>query len=206
MTRGGISGMGVFKPICVATTVDQLNRAKARHAEYMQIFADRGMAAPRDSLRDGRGYLAGALGEIVKHDYFMGVFTWPVTYQEIINWDLCNKLNGKTFDVKTKERTHEPWDHYYCSVAEYNIDQQCDYYSFVSTSDNLRYVYLLGYISKSHFMHIAKKAKEDEYDDTSPPNTPFYFACDCRNVRCDQLTPFKPVRSRSIPRLAELTY
>lgn len=203
--------MGVFNPICIVPTAAQLELARYRQQQYFQVFKDRGTDVPRDSLRDGRGHFAGSLGEIVKHDYLnelagYELLTWPVTYQEIINWDMRNTISGLTFDAKTKERTQEPWSHYYCSVPAYNIEQKCDYYSFISTSENFRYVWLLGFISKKHFFApgVAKKAKKGEYDDTSPPHRPFYFKCDCYNVRADQLTPF-PAK-RAVPRFSELTY
>ena len=211
----------MFAPIKVPVTADQYKRAYERQQAYLQVYADRGMPAPRDSLRDGKGSFTGSLCEIVQFDYFLNEtvtfnnvlptvnakgYRWPTTYQETINWDMASNATDQSTDTKGKEREDPPLEHYLASVTDANKRQQCAFYSFASSSHNHRYVHLIGYISKEEFELYAKFAAKGEFDVTSSPRKPFHFRCDCWNVPYTILTPFKAVQSRSIPRLAELTY
>jgi hypothetical protein len=213
--------MKMFAPITVPVTADQYKRAYERQQAYLQNYADRGMPAPHDSLRDGKGHMVGSLCEIVQFDYFLDTvvtfanllpvvaakgYRWPAAHQETVNFDMTSNATDETTDVKGKERDDPPLAHYLASVTDANKRQQCDFYSFASSSDDLRKVHLIGYISRADFERYAKFAKKGEFDVTSSPRKPFHFRCDCWNVPYSILTPFTPVKSRSVPRLHELTH
>jgi len=88
----------------------------------------------KKSMRGTAANEVGALGEIVALEYLSQL---PVTIEDAqqINHDII--VNGRTIDIKTKERTVKPKPHYECSVPQYlNGIQTPDYYLFVSLLSN----------------------------------------------------------------------
>lgn len=88
----------------------------------------------RRSMRKRAANEVGALGEVVALTY-LATLGATVTDAGEIGHDLI--VNGKTVDVKTKERTVAPQPHYECSVPDY-LDgvQTPDIYLFVSLLSN----------------------------------------------------------------------
>lgn len=88
----------------------------------------------RRSMRGGAANEVGALGEVVALRYLANL---PVNVEDVggTNCDLV--VDGRSVDVKTKERTVVPQAHYECSVPEY-LDgvQTPDLYLFVSLQSN----------------------------------------------------------------------
>ncbi len=105
-------------------------------APLLGIAAERAAEWPeyRRSMRKRAANEVGALGEVVALAYLASLSA-TVTEAGEIGHDLI--VNGKTVDVKTKERTVAPLPHYECSVPEY-LDgvQTPDVYLFVSLLSN----------------------------------------------------------------------
>ena len=103
-------------------------------------------------------------------------------------YDYDLKYGSKTVDVKTKERTVAPRDHYNCTVADFNTKQKCDEYAFISVLNDYSYAWYLGKISKQDFYERAKFYKEGDLDPESPRSKNFYFRADCYNIPIRELT------------------
>lgn len=102
--------------------------------------------------------------------------------------------NGKTFDVKTKDRTVTPKADYDCSVPLYNHNhQRPDYYIFVSLErdranktqsiNRFHTAHILGGINLQQLESngvIWKKGETDPANGTT-------FWTDCKNVKVEQL-------------------
>ena len=86
-------------------------------APLLGIAAERAAEWPeyRRSMRKRAANEVGALGEVVALAYLASLSA-TVTEAGEIGHDLI--VNGKTVDVKTKERTVAPLPHYECSVPE----------------------------------------------------------------------------------------
>lgn len=141
------------------------------------------MGKLRNSITSGDGNLAAFIGEFAAQIVIGG---------EILNtfeFDIRDD-SGITWDVKTKRRTVKPRVKYNCSVADFNTNQKCDRYCFV-TLFNLDYAYVLGWISKEDFYKKAKFFKKGEVDEQSPPGKTFRFTADCYNLETKELNEFK---------------
>lgn len=148
-------------------TPDQIKRAKALY----------GFGILPNSQTHGEGNLHGALGEIVTYDYYKTRVetTHPQTY----DYDLI--IGGKKTDVKTKRCKSKPKPHYNCSVFDYNIAQQCDYYLFTRILMDLSKAWILGVISKEDFY------KQSEFKLKGEPDGQFHFTADCYNIPISKL-------------------
>ncbi|MFQ3324098.1 MAG: hypothetical protein ACI90U_001923 [Pseudomonadales bacterium] len=96
-------------------------------------------------------------------------------------------LNGRTIEVKTKDRTVPPLDKYECSLPDYNHKHQAaDYFMFVSllrdgkySGENTMYAYkrayLVGGISHQDFDKHQVFWEEGQTDPTN--GTKFWTSC-----------------------------
>ena len=89
----------------------------------------------------------------------------------------------KIIDVKTKERTVAPKSYYECSVADFNTEQDCDEYAFVSVLSTMKEAWYLGKISKVDFYKTATFHKKGDID----PDNNFTFKADCYNIPISEL-------------------
>lgn len=163
----------------VQITDEMTQRATAKAQEMGEL---------RNSIRRGRGNLAGFLGEEIVLDAFGGSVS-NNTFQHDIEFD------GTTFEVKTKDRTVMPSLSYEASVANYNPNQRADFYVFTSLlrnkADN-RYVkgYVLGIISKADYFQRANFLRVGDID----PSNGWVVSADCYNVSYATLTRFETWR------------
>ena len=137
-----------------------------------------------NSIRKGEGALVAYFGEEVAKHVLGGEIKDTYDYDLVYH----NPCSGHfTVDVKTKERTVAPQLNYNCTVADFNPNQDCDEYVFVSVMKDLSYAWYLGKIDKSEFYQKARFYKEGDYDPESPPRKSFYFRADCYNIPIREL-------------------
>jgi hypothetical protein len=136
------------------------------------------MGVIRNSIRKGNGNLVGFLGEILFAKHFGGTIDNTYDYDVIVN--------GLKVDVKTKETTVKPRDHYYATVAAYNTKQKCDAYYFVRILRNLTEGWLVGGMLKEDFFKKATFNKRGDEDPTS--DLGWTFKADCYNMEIKDLT------------------
>ncbi len=150
---------------------DTLGEAKAR-AEALPLL--------NNSIRKGKGAIVAYIGEAVVKKVLDG------KVEDTYDYDIIYGDNIRV-DVKTKERTVPPKDHYNCTVADFNTKQECNEYAFVSVLNDHSTAWYLGKISKENFYKEANFYKEGELDPDSPPSTDFYFKADCYNIPISKL-------------------
>lgn len=146
----------------VRVTDDMLLRAKHKAED---------MGTLNNSITYGQGNLAGFVGEEIAHSVLGGTIVNTYDYDIVLD-------NGKTVDVKTKRTTVEPKSTYDCSVAAYNIKQNCDYYAFVRVYENMSIGWLLGLYPKDEYFKHARLWKKGEVD----PSNGFTVKADCYNM------------------------
>lgn len=133
------------------------------------------MGELNNSILKGQGSLAGFVGEQVVMKILGG--KWENTYDYDIN------VNNVRIEVKTKQTTVQPLPHYECSVAAFNIKQNCDAYAFVRVLKDFSVGWFLGVMKKDEFFQKAKRLKKGEVD----PSNNFTVRADCYNLRIDEL-------------------
>ena len=147
---------------------DWLIRAR-KEAENLGVLAN--------SITKGRGNVYGFLGEIIISEIT------EAEIQRTYDYDLV--LGAKRIDVKTKRCTSRPLPHYYCSLAAFNIQQQCDYYTFVRVMEDFSKAWILGIIEKKLFFKLATFNRKGEVDASS--SVGWRFKADCYNLKISQL-------------------
>ena len=150
-----------------------LNKAQERFAKFPLL---------NNSIRNREGGLVGYIGEALVLHLQGGEI------KDTYDYDLIN-TKGVKIDVKTKERKVAPKSNYNCTEADFNPNQKCDRYSFVSVLDDYKTAWYLGSISKEDFYKKAVFYKQGELDPDSSPNYPFKFTADCYNIKIHQLEP-----------------
>lgn len=137
----------------------------------------------KGSITEGESNIYGALGEVVVYDYFKGR-GFAVDFNSTFDYDLV--IGRYLVDVKTKKTTAIPRNNYLCSIAAYNIRQNCDFYFFLRITERLDVCYLLGYIKKADFFSEAIFNRKGEIDVNG-----WTFKADCYNLQIHMLTKFK---------------
>ena len=136
----------------------------------------REMGKLRNSILRGEGSVAGFIGEQIALKVLGG--EWSNTYE----YDMILP-DGRTVDVKTKQRGVPPRSHYNCSVSNFNPNQKCDLYGFVSILKNRKKGWFLGTIPKQEFMDRAMFATQGTHDPSNNFNTP----ASCYNLTIEEL-------------------
>jgi hypothetical protein len=154
--------------------------AQMQHVEISDAFWERAhglvsgeagqMGNLQGSIENGGGNFAGLFGELL----FVAVFGGERnnTYDHDIDYrDQC-------VDVKTKRRSVRPEPFYDCSITDYNTEQDCDWYYFVSVQYDYSEASLLGYLPPDEYYERATFREEGDVD----PDNGFVFKADCWNV------------------------
>jgi hypothetical protein len=152
--------------------------AMLREAERMA----QEMGELRNSIMEGRRNVAGFLGELC----FRAAFPKAIRAN---TYDFDLLLNGKSIEVKTKERTVRPQPHYDCTVPAYNTRQKADFYVFVSllrAKEHYTEGFLLGFIRPEEFRQKATLLRENEVY----PANGIRVRADCYNLPVSQLRQF----------------
>lgn len=140
------------------------------------------MGELKNSIRRGKGNLAGFLGEEVVLTAFAGS-TSHNTYEHDI------KFEEVSFEVKTKDRTVSPKAFYEASVAKYNTKQIADFYCFVSllrVGDDYVKGFVIGIIPKEEYKKAATALKKGDYD----ARNRWTVSADCYNLLYSSLQNF----------------
>lgn len=154
-------------------TADMIRLAQEKANELGQLS---------NSIRQGRGNLAGFLGEAVVDAAWGGGIS-SNTY------DFDATLEGEKFEIKTKDRTVPPALHYEASVANYNTKQRAGYYVFVSLlrRDTLfTKGYVIGIIPTSDYYKEATFRRVGEID----PSNGWTVRANCYNLPYEKLYRF----------------
>lgn len=147
-----------------------------------------------NSHREFDANIVGTLGEVVGERWLKENGVVVDDERETTTHDY-RLANGKSIDVKTKDRTVKPQLHYDCSVPMYNHEhQRPDYYVFVSlersrdadsSARSFKYAYLLGISDQALLAQVGKVWEAGEVD---PDNgTRFWTAC--INIHIADLVP-----------------
>ena len=153
-----------MKKFIISTSA--LKRIKARAATLPLL---------KNSIRKGEGSLVAYIGEEVVKNVLKGEI------KDTYDYDIIYK--DTKVDVKTKERTVAPKSYYECSVADFNTEQRCDEYAFVSVLNTMEAAWYLGKISKADFYKTATFHEKGEID----PDNNFVFKADCYNISISKL-------------------
>ena len=125
------------------------------------------MGTLNNSITGGGGNLIGFVGEVIAADLLKA--EWANTY----DYDIILR-NGETADVKTVGTTVTPDSSYNCTVSNYNIKQDCDYYCFMRVTRDLTKGWFLGIVDKSVFLKEATFKKKGDVEDNN-----FVVRSDC---------------------------
>lgn len=141
------------------------------------------MGQLRNSIRGGRGNLAGFLGEEVVLAGFPGSRAHN-TYDYDILFDDTVRL-----EVKTKDRTVPPRIDYEVSVASFNTRQQADFYVFVSlvrdkATNTYTRGYICGLIAKADYKANSTQLRKGDID----PSNGWEVSANCHNLPIGSLT------------------
>ncbi len=137
----------------------------------------------------------GCLGEVIA-EYWMRHHGIAFTSQLNETTHDYKLENGKSFDVKTKDRTVRPRHYYDCSVPMYNHNhQKSDYFLFITLERNskdkscdiTRYhtANIVGSISYEELDRVGIKFLKGERDERNKTK----FWTDCLNIEMWQLVP-----------------
>lgn len=174
-----------FKLLEIVPAKRQIANARAREKEMTKLFAERyGRAHLNNSITEGEGMLAGLVGEELFRDYYGFLRSQG---ESIFHYDVLDPEVLGRIEVKTKRCTSPPQDHYNCSIAASNAEQQCDYYAFVRVLKDFSKAWVLGLTPKTAFFDHARFFKRGDLD----PNGfgGWRFKWDCFNLRIGELIP-----------------
>lgn len=133
------------------------------------------------SIENGDGNYAGLFGEVL--------FTTVFDGERDNTYDYDVHRDDRTIDVKTKRRSVRPEPYYDCSISDYNTEQECDAYYFVSVQYDYSEASLLGYLPTDEYYDVAEFREEGDVD----PDNGFEFKADCWNVSIEDLRQFDVV-------------
>lgn len=149
--------------IKVDITKEMYERAK-------NIADEQGML--KGSIRFGKGNLTGYLGE----ELFYYLFPKSI---RVNDYHSDFNLNKSRIEVKSKQCSTPPLEHYNGTVTFSTKPQECDIYFFTRIHKDTRVGWFCGWRSKDSFLHEAVLLKKG---DTDPANG---YVCkrDCWNMQ-----------------------
>jgi len=162
----------------VKPTEAQIARAKRMADELGEL---------NNSITHGEGNAHGFLGEILVAEAIGAEHSNSFDYDLI----LPTKKGPITIDVKTKRCASTPWPNYECSIADYNPDQQCEFYVFVRILENFEMAWIVGKIKKEDYYKKAVFRTKGQKDPNGLKGVDFHFTADCYNLAINALEPIK---------------
>lgn len=163
----------------VKPRVDQIERANQ--------MAD-ALGELNNSITKGEGNVYAFLAEILVAEAINAI------HKNTFDYDLLLPLKkgNISIDVKAKTCNSTPQPYYECSVADYNLDQKCDYYVFVRILENFESAWILGKIKKKDFFLKSTKRKVGQMDPNVKSDRQNHkFHADCHNLAISLLEPIK---------------
>lgn len=155
----------------IKITPEQIKRAEERY-EFSVL---------NNSMTNGGGNIAGALGEILVIDRFGDIVEDVSTFE----YDLL--IKGKKVEVKTKRGRNYPEPYHNVNIFDFNPNQQCDWYCFVIVDYKLENGWIVGWKSKEDFIKEAVFKEKGKVDDETLNKTTWTFAHDCHNLKISDL-------------------
>jgi len=160
--------------IKIIPTQEQIARAQ-------ELFDFRAL---KNSITQGDGNLAGALGEIIACDYYQA------EQKNTYDYDLVMRNHDGEevmVDVKTKRHNQDltPNPTWSAVVSNYNTHQQCDYYCFVGMGYDLSVAYIFGFMQKDDFYNQSTFCRKGEIDPLG--NGEWKFSSDCYRMQIKDL-------------------
>jgi hypothetical protein len=137
------------------------------------------MGALNHSITNGDGNFCGFLGELIANSVIGG------TIINSYDFDILGPNNVR-YDIKTKRCTSKPKPHYECSIAAYNMSQNCDVYVFVRVLQSPLKGWILGYYPKNLYFNKARFLKIGDFDSSNS----FFVKADCYNLKIEDLIEF----------------
>jgi hypothetical protein len=167
---------------------DDIRRKAAQRAKEMPVL--------HGSHRGKEANVVGCLGEVVV-EQLLNENGIEFSNQFSTSHDLMLP-DGRTVEIKTKDRTVRPQPHYDCTRPAYNVDHQtANFFVFVSlyrpSRDKKGHVndyteaHVVGAIGRVKFDRLAKFWRKGETD----PSNGTRFWTDCYNVYISQLRPIE---------------
>lgn len=135
----------------------------------LAFFMAQKMGKLNNSITEGKGNVAGLLGEIVLARYLNVNLDFARQGDDLYNYDL--KYKGKTIDVKTKRRLFDPEEDWEVSVAQTSAHQKNDVYVFISMTfgdkidgkyKNLKRIWLCGGYERKKYFEDSKLIKKGQ--------------------------------------------
>ena len=135
-------------------------RIKGVDIELAQDRCDE-MGILPNSFTRGVGRMVGFLGEIAVNKF---IPKSKYVGHKVFKYDLVKGKNK--IEVKSKSCASSPKEHYVASVnAPKKFDPANDTYFFTRVSKDLRFVWIVGWISKDSFLKKASFKKKNETDE-----------------------------------------
>ncbi len=154
----------------------------------------------KGSFTKGQNHIYGIIAEVTIYNFFKN-HGFDIQYisndigKEKFHYDFIVKHNNNEtkFELKTKKTTQEEaYDYWDCSIADFNPNQECDYYLFARITENKDKVFLLGKIKSKDYKDKARFNKKGEPDPNDKYKKP--YNTDCTNLN---VTKLEPIRLRS---------
>jgi len=159
--------------IFYAVDVDSIPQAKAKADELAKD-----MGSLRGSIENGDGNYAGLLAEVILANVIEGRREATYEYDLIANYK-----GGYKVDMKTKRRTVPPKGYYEVSIADWNTEQECNWYYFTSYNTEAERMWFCGFMEPENYYEKAVFHEEGDYD----PDNDFTFKADCYNLTMSEL-------------------
>jgi len=129
----------------------------------------------------------GALGEAIA---MYGILTLDKPEKEMYDYDLVNRWNGATIDVKAQTSNTPPKSEYIIRLTLGNHRHQVDHYVFVWIKRNWKQAWILGQLTPVKFFKTCKRINEGE---VSPING-HKQRLDCLALSVNDLDPIEGTR------------
>ena len=132
--------------------------------------------ALKGSIRFGKGNLTGYLGEEIFYKLFPKA-------ERINDYESDFALNGYKIEVKSKQCSSKPLEHYEGSVTYSKKPQDCDIYFFTRIHKDTRTGWYCGWRTHDSFLRDALVLRKG---DTDPKNN---YVCkrDCWNMKYNDM-------------------
>ncbi len=151
--------MKIYK---VKVTNEMIRRAEEKSQWHGDI---------NNSIRRGKGNVVGYLGEEMALNFLSDVVEENNYDYDMVRFP--DSPHTYTIDVKTKQRTVSPRDHYTVHVTTASLHQRVDTYVFaqVNKIEGGYEGWILGWMDKDEYLSKAKQVRKGDLDEYNKPET-----------------------------------